>query len=85
MATSMNISLPDALKSFVDEQVQRGGYGTVSEYIRELVRRDQKERAEARLETLLLEGLESGEPIPLNQEYRTNLLRDLEARRKKKS
>lgn len=84
MATSMNISLPDAMKSFVDEQVQSGGYGTASEYIRELVRRDQKERAEARLETLLLEGLESGEPIPLNEEYRKNLLRDLEARRKKK-
>ena len=84
MATSMNISLPDAMKAFVDEQVQSGGYGTASEYIRELVRRDQKERAEARLETLLLEGLESGEPIPLNEEYRKNLLRDLEARRKKK-
>lgn len=84
MATSMNISLPDAMKSFVDEQVQSGGYGTASEYIRELVRRDQKERAEARLETLLLEGLESGDPIPLNGEYRANLLRDLEARRKKK-
>lgn len=80
----MNISLPDAMKSFVDEQVQSGGYGTASEYIRELVRRDQKERAEARLETLLLEGLESGDPIPLNGEYRANLLRDLEARRKKK-
>ncbi len=85
MATSMNISLPDTMKSFVDEQVRSGGYGTASEYIRELVRRDQKERASARLETLLLEGLESGEPIPLNEEYRTNLLRDLDARKKKKS
>ena len=84
MATSMNISLPDTMKSFVDELVQSGGYGTASEYFRELVRRDQRERAEARLETLLLEGLESGDPVPLNAEYRASLLRDLEARRKKK-
>lgn len=84
MATSMNISLPNTMKAFVDELVQSGGYGTASEYFRELVRRDQKERAEARLETLLLQGLESGDPVPLNAEYRANLLRDLEARRKKK-
>ncbi len=57
----------------------------VSEYVRELVRRDQKERAQTRLETLLLEGLESGEPMPLNAEYRQGLLRDLEARRRKKN
>lgn len=82
MSTSMNISLPDTMKSFVDEQVESGGYGTASDYIRELVRRDQKERAQDKLEALLLEGLESGEPIPLNDEYRANLLRDLEVRRK---
>lgn len=38
---TMNISLPDALKDFVDEQVAVRGYGTSSEYIRELIRRDQ--------------------------------------------
>ena len=84
MPTTMNISLPDVMKAFVDELVDSGGYGSASEYVRELVRRDQKERARNRLETLLLEGLESGEPIPVNAEYRASLLRDLEARRKKK-
>jgi len=39
--TTMNISLPESLKSFVDERVARGGYGTSSEYIRELIRHDQ--------------------------------------------
>ena len=72
------------MKAFVEEQVESGGFGTVSEYMRDLVRRDQKERAQAKLEALLLEGLESGEPIPLNTEYRESLLRDLEARRKNK-
>jgi antitoxin ParD1/3/4 len=85
MPATMNISLPEAMKDFVDEQVGGGGYGSASEYVRELVRRDQKERAQNRLETLLLEGLESGDPLPLNAEYRANLLRDLEARRKKKA
>lgn len=83
MPTTMNISLPEAMKAFVEEQVNSGGYGSASEYVRELVRRDQKERAQARLEALLLEGLESGEPLPLNAEYRETLLHDLEARRKK--
>ena len=81
----MNISLPDVMKAFVEEQVNSGGFGSVSEYVRELVRRDQKERAEIRLETLLLEGIESGEPVQLDPDYRKNLLRDLRARRKKHS
>jgi antitoxin ParD1/3/4 len=39
--STMNISLPENLKAFVDEQVERRGYGTSSEYLRELIRRDQ--------------------------------------------
>jgi antitoxin ParD1/3/4 len=80
----MNISLPETMKDFVDEQVQGGGYGSASEYIRDLVRRDQKQRAETRLETLLLEGLDSGEDIPITSEFWENLRRDLMARRAKK-
>lgn len=53
---TMNISLPDNLRDFVDEQVGQGGYGTSSEYVRELIRRDQER---LRLRTLLLEGAES--------------------------
>jgi antitoxin ParD1/3/4 len=55
----MNISLPDPLKEFVDDQIAEGRYSSVSEYIRELIREDEKRRAQQRLETLLLEGLES--------------------------
>ncbi len=39
--STMNISLPDTLKTFVDEQVSQRGYGTSSEYVRELIRKDQ--------------------------------------------
>ena len=57
---TMNVSLPDELKAFVDEQVQRKSYGSSSEYIRDLVRRDQEEQAKKRLRDLIEEGLASG-------------------------
>ncbi len=55
--TSLNISLPESMREFVEAQVASGGYGTASEYIRDLIRHEQKRRAEAKLEALLLEGL----------------------------
>lgn len=58
---TMNISLPDPLKQFVDHQVAEGRYSSVSEYIRDLIRDDEKRKATARLEALLLEGLETEE------------------------
>jgi antitoxin ParD1/3/4 len=57
---TMNISLPDPMKEFVDELVSQGNYSSASEYVRELIREDRKRRAKERLEMLLLEGLESG-------------------------
>ncbi len=84
MPATMNISLPESMKKYVDQQVETGGYGSVSEYVRELVRRDQKERAQSKLEALLLEGIESGEPIPVTPEYWKKLRRDIVARRAKK-
>ena len=57
--TSMNISLPEPMRSYIEDQVSAGGYGTASEYLRELIRQDQKQKAEAHLEELLLAGLSS--------------------------
>jgi antitoxin ParD1/3/4 len=65
----MNISLPEALKAFVDERVSKDGYSTSSEYVRELIRVDQVRRAERELALLLREGLESGEGVPVNRAY----------------
>ena len=58
---SMNISLPEPLKEFVDGQIAPGRYSSASEYVCELVRADEKCKGEERLETLLLEGLQSAE------------------------
>jgi len=54
--TTMNISLPDTLKQFVDTQVATAGYGTSSEYVRQLIRRDQERE---QLRGLLLQGAQS--------------------------
>jgi antitoxin ParD1/3/4 len=66
---TMNIALPESMKQFVQERVSAGGYSSASEYIRELIRADQKRRLEERIDTLILEGLDSGEPIPVTKEY----------------
>lgn len=58
---TMNISLPEPLKEFVDTQIAAGRYSSVSEHIRELIREDEKRKAEERLEALLLEGLQGEE------------------------
>jgi antitoxin ParD1/3/4 len=55
----MNISLPDPLKQFVDGQISAGRYSSVSEYVRELIRADEKRKAQEVLEAKLLEGLNS--------------------------
>ena len=71
--TTVTISLPESLKEFVDVQVATKGYGNVSEYFRSLLREAQQKEADARLEALLLEGLASGDPIPVTKEFWTEL------------
>jgi len=83
---TMNVSLPDPLKEFVERQIADGRYSTASEYIRELIRGDEKRRAEERLEALLLEGLASEESDLTRRDFaaiRKEALAQL-ARRKKK-
>ncbi len=58
---SMNISLPEPLKHFVDGQISTGRYSSASEYVRELIRADEKREANEQLEAKLLEGLSSAE------------------------
>ncbi len=56
--TTMNISLPDEMKAFVESKIAEDGYASASEYLRALIREDQKQRARRELEALLLEGLQ---------------------------
>ncbi|WP_332789613.1 type II toxin-antitoxin system ParD family antitoxin [Sphingomonas sp. GB1N7] len=68
---SMNISLPTPLKAFIDGQVAGGRYSSASEYVRELIRADEKRTAQDRLETMLLEGLASPETPWTGQDIET--------------
>ena len=68
---TMNISLPDSMKDFVDAQVIARGYGTSSEYVRDLIR---KEQDRERVRRLLLQGAET-EPGPVADETYFDALR----------
>lgn len=65
----MTISLPDPLREFIESEVSTGNYGSASEFFREMVRERQKQKAHERLEILLLEGIESGQPIEVTEQY----------------
>lgn len=57
---TMSFAIPEALRSYVDQRVRSGQYGNTSEFLRELIRRDQEEQAKVRLRELIEEGLNSG-------------------------
>lgn len=74
--TTLTISLPDSLKAFIESEVQTKGYGNVSEYVRTLVRQAREREADERLEALLLEGLQSGQSVPVTPEFWSELKSD---------
>ena len=77
----MNISLPDDLKSFVDHRIQSEGYGSSSEYMRELIRRD---RDRTQFRQYLLDGV-SAKPLGrMDSNYFASLRKTLSARPKKR-
>jgi antitoxin ParD1/3/4 len=82
---TMNIALPAALKQFVQEQVQRGGYGSVSEYIRDLIRSDQRDKARQAFEAGILKGLESGNPTPMTPQEWAEIRAEVRARHAKRN
>lgn len=64
---TLNISLPDTMKTEVEEIIATEGYGNTSEFFRDLVRNYLKERRERKIEDLLLQGINSGESTPLTK------------------
>ena len=86
---TMNISLPDQLKEFVDHQVGSGRYSTVSEYVRDLIREDEKRAAQEKLEALLVEGIQSSsQPTEMTrqdwEDIRSEALKLFESRKSRK-
>jgi antitoxin ParD1/3/4 len=73
MTTTMNISLPDSMKAFVDERVKSRGYGSHSEYLRDLVRKDELEASKDALRAMVAEGLSSPPGLPWG-EFKAELM-----------
>ena len=85
---TMNISLPERLKEFVDRQVDSGRYSSISEYVRDLIRDDEKRKAQEKLEILLMEGIKSGKPTEMIrhdwEDIRREALKQFETRKARK-
>lgn len=79
MAT-MNISLPDPLKQFVDEEVREGGFASTSDYMRDLLRQRQRAKAEEALRQAIAEGLASGPAVPVDAARFDRMRKDLRDR-----
>lgn len=67
--STVNISLPDPMKDFIESQVTEGMYGSVSDYIRTLIREDQKHRANVELEKKILAALDKGSYQEITPEF----------------
>lgn len=79
MAT-MNISLSEPLKQFVDEEVREGGYSSTSDYVRDLIRQHQRRKAHDLLRQLIAESLASGPAEPLEPDTFERMRRELRER-----
>jgi antitoxin ParD1/3/4 len=70
---TINISLPHQLKQFVDGQVGSGQSNSISAYVRDLIRDDEKRNVQDRLENLLMEGVQSGEATEMTRQVWTDI------------
>ena len=76
--TSMNVSLPETLKDYVQERVAEGTFSNPSDYVRALIREDMKRQAEEKLDALLMEGINSGPAEPMTREDWAEIRANLE-------
>ncbi len=72
LMTSMNVSLPEELKAFVDLRLDNDGFSSVSEYVRMLIRQDRENQSREQLRVALIQGLTSGEPVKADASYWKN-------------
>ena len=85
MATSMNISLPEALKRFARERAKQAGFANPSDYVRDLIRTDRKRAEREKLDRMLMEGLASGDPQLLDSKEWDDIRSEIMERAKNKA
>jgi antitoxin ParD1/3/4 len=69
MPATMNVSLTDPLRRFVEEEVREGGFASTSDYVRELIRERQRRKAEETLRAMIASGLGSGPAQPVTDAF----------------
>jgi len=67
--TSLTISLPESVRDYIVSRVQNSDFSTPSDYLRSLVREEQKRHEEAKLESMLLEALNTEGAIEMTPQY----------------
>lgn len=80
----MNLSLPGELKRWVDEQVESGGYGTASEYVRDLLRRARERQLRHSIDAALVNAVESGAKTVMNDRDWTSIRETARAKARKR-
>lgn len=84
---NLNISLPDSMRAFVENKIEREGYGTISEYLRDLIRADERREMEY-FDKLIAEAYASGPFVPHTKEdiesAKAETLRRIQARKNNK-
>ncbi|MGH9845162.1 MAG: ribbon-helix-helix domain-containing protein [Blastocatellia bacterium] len=78
--TNMNLSFPESVREFIEEQVSAYGFGTASEYLRQLVLQDKKRQEQEKLEAMLLKAMEGGTRIEITEGYWDRKKAELAAR-----
>jgi antitoxin ParD1/3/4 len=74
---SLNVTLPEPLQAYVESQIAQGIYVNVNEYFQNLVSQDQARQDEAKLETMLLDGDDSGDGSEVTAEFWQGLKADI--------
>ncbi|MDW3218997.1 MAG: type II toxin-antitoxin system ParD family antitoxin [Acidimicrobiales bacterium] len=72
---TMSFAIPEPMRAYVSERVRSGEYGNTSEYLRDLIRKDQQEQAARRLRRLIADGLDSGDARPVTDAVVSELRR----------
>lgn len=81
---TMNISLPDTMKTFIDRRIAEAGYNTASEYVHDLVRLDQERLDQKKLEAVLVERLEGDDWEEMSPNDWSSMREELQTRLSKK-
>lgn len=84
MAT-FKIELPESMREIVENRVAEGGYADASEYLRDLVRRDERRKAEERIDALIIEGFQSGPSFEIDEEFWARKHAEIDAMMARKS